>query len=223
MGEGSGASDAAATHSLLPEPAAVLDLLRRRRTARSHRTVPVPDAALESLLEAVRWAPSAANRQPWELVVVTDEVLKRELRDAYLAEANERDAHYRTVTERQANLLMAPVVIVVCGDSGAKGRFVDAAAIGEAAQEELFLLTMGAAIQNLLLAATASGLTTTWMARPSRVPRVRELLRVPAAIRVLALVALGVAGEEPRWRESFRAAIAGKTHLDRYGTVAAAP
>ncbi len=209
------------TDSPFPDPTAVLNLLRRRRTARSHREAPVPAATLAPLLEAVRWAPSAANRQPWELIVITNEMLKRELHDAYLSEAHGRDSHYRTVTERQAKLLMAPVVIAVCGDPRTKERFIDAEAIGEAAQEELFLLTMGAAIENLLLAASAGGLTSTWMARPARVPRVRELLCVPPAIRVLALVALGMAETEPRWNESFRERIASKTHLDRYGTMAA--
>src|SRR5204863_242781 len=68
----------------LPTAAQAVELMRRRRTARTHASEAVPPDALPSLLEAVRWAPSAANRQPWELVVITEERLKRRLRDAFV-------------------------------------------------------------------------------------------------------------------------------------------
>src|SRR5438876_5186501 len=86
----------------LPTAAQTLELMRRRRTARTHASDAIPPDALASLLEAVRWAPSAANRQPWELIVVTEEQLKRRLREAFIEEAADRDSRYRTVTERQA-------------------------------------------------------------------------------------------------------------------------
>jgi coenzyme F420-0:L-glutamate ligase / coenzyme F420-1:gamma-L-glutamate ligase len=199
----------------LPTAAQTLELIRRRRTARSHAAGPVPDDALRCVLEAVRWAPSAANRQPWQLVVVTDAALKEQLRAAFLAEAADRDARYRTVTERQADLLLAPVVIAVCGDEGVKESFVNADEIGKPVQDDLFLLTMGAAIENLLLAATAAGLTSTWIARAARVPAVRELLGVPANVALVALVALG-AGEPPGSSEHMRRPIAEKLHSERW-------
>src|SRR5262249_19536524 len=145
----------------LPSGAQTLELMRRRRTARAHATEDVPLDVLSSLLEAVRWAPSAANRQPWEVIVVTDRELQHGLRAAFLQEAADRDPRYRVVTERQADLLLAPVVLAVCGDEGTKRSFVNADEIGGDVQEELFLLTMGAAIENLLLMATACGLAST--------------------------------------------------------------
>ena len=115
-------------------------------------------------------APSAANRQPWQFVVVADAALKQGLRRAFVGEAADRGEKYRSVTEKQADLLLAPALVLVCGDAGSKPRYVNADEIGDAVQEELFLLSMGAAIQTLLLAATAAGLTSTWLARPARLP-----------------------------------------------------
>jgi nitroreductase len=199
----------------LPTAAQVLELMRRRRTARSHRDEPVPQSALDVALAAVRWAPSAANRQPSELIVISDPDVKQALRAAFVADAASHGARYRTVTERQADLLLAPILIAICADERTKESFVNAAEIGSSAQEELLLLSMGAAIQNLLLVATAAGLTSTWLARPARVPQARELLAVDPWIRVVALVALGVGDAPPARGEHARAPL--RVHRERFG------
>jgi nitroreductase len=205
----------------LPSAEAALELMRRRRTARSHGPDPIPQAALDGLLAAVRWAPSAANRQPWELAIVSDPDVKQALRAAFLADAANHDERYRTVTEKQADLLLAPILVAVGADERTKGSFVNAAEIGSAVQEELLLLSVGAAIQNLLLMATASGLTSTWLARPARVPHVRDLLAAEPWIRIVALIALGVGGAPQPRAEHARHAISDKVHRERFGTVAA--
>jgi len=196
----------------------LLDVMRRRRSARVHAAQAVPAAALNAVLEAARWAPSAANRQPWEFVAIDDHALKAALRTAFLDEAQDRDPRYRSVTEKQADLLTAPGLILVCGDPRTKERYVNATAIGAAAQEELFLLSMGAAIQNLLLMATAHGLTSTWIARPARLPAIRGLLGVPEHIRAIAFVALGLAAAPPIWDEHMRRPLV--RYANRYGTPA---
>jgi nitroreductase len=203
----------------LPGRAPTLELMRLRRTARAHTGDVLPPDALEAMLEAVRWAPSAANRQPWEIILVSDPALRRRLRAAFLDEAAEHDPRYRVVTERQADLLLAPLVLAVCADERTKGSFVNADEIGGDVQEELLLLTMGAAIENLLLMATACGLTSTWIARAARVPRIRQLLGVPPWLRIIALVALGT-GAPPRSTEHMRRPIAEKIHDNRFGGVA---
>jgi nitroreductase len=48
------------------------DALRARRNVRQFTEQPVPDEALDRILEAGRRAPSAGNWQPWDFVVVTD-------------------------------------------------------------------------------------------------------------------------------------------------------
>jgi nitroreductase len=201
----------------LPSPAETLELMRRRRTARVHEGESLPPDAVAVLLEAVRWAPSAANRQPWQVIVVSDRELQRSLRAAFVEEAAERDPRYRVVTERQADLLLAPLVLAVCGDERTKGSFVNADELGAVVQEELFLLTMGAAIENLLLMATACGLSSTWIARAARVPLVRELLGVPPWLRVVALVALGTGATPRSAAEHIRRPMAGKVHDNRFG------
>ena len=196
-------------------PVPFLDLARSRRTARDHAPATIPAAEIAYVLEAARWAPSAANRQPWEFIVIGDPELKRALRLAFLDEAAAHGSRYRSVTEKQADLLLAPELILVLGDAGTKSRYINAAEIGEDAQEELFLLSMGAAIQNMLLAATARGLTSTWIARPARLEPVLRVLKVPATRRGVAFVALGVAASPPSWSEQMRRPV--KRHENRFG------
>ena len=53
------------------------DALRARRNVRQFTEQPVPEEALDRILEAGRRAPSAGNWQPWNFVVVTDRALVR--------------------------------------------------------------------------------------------------------------------------------------------------
>jgi nitroreductase len=50
----------------------VMEAIRSRRSIRKFRSKELPREHLELLLETARLAPSGANRQPWEMVVVTD-------------------------------------------------------------------------------------------------------------------------------------------------------
>ncbi len=54
-----------------------IDLLTRRRSTRKFKPDPLPDGAIEKILEAGRWAMSGANGQPWEFIVVTDPSVKQ--------------------------------------------------------------------------------------------------------------------------------------------------
>jgi nitroreductase len=53
--------------------------MRARRNVRQFTTAPVPDQALDRILEAGRRAPSAGNWQPWDFVLVTDRAQLGEL------------------------------------------------------------------------------------------------------------------------------------------------
>lgn len=57
----------------------VMKAIRKRRSIRKYERRDIPDKDLLELLEAARLAPSGANRQPWELIVVTDEERKNQL------------------------------------------------------------------------------------------------------------------------------------------------
>jgi len=81
----------------------LLELVKARRSVRRLKEDPVPDGIVDRILEAARWAPSGADTQPWEFIVVKDEENRNKLLDAVEG----------TITVTQ--LRKVPVLIVVCG------------------------------------------------------------------------------------------------------------
>jgi nitroreductase len=57
----------------------LLEAIRTRRAIRRFKPEPVPPELIEKMLEAARWAPSSANTQPWEFIVITDAEIKRKI------------------------------------------------------------------------------------------------------------------------------------------------
>ena len=58
----------------------LLNVIKERRSIRKYEEKDVPEDVLNSLLETVRWSPSWANTQCWELIVVKDKALKEGLK-----------------------------------------------------------------------------------------------------------------------------------------------
>ena len=63
----------------------LLELVKKRRSIRRFRPEPIPDEYVDRIIEAARWAPSGANSQPWEFIVIK----KQELRDKIIELINE--------------------------------------------------------------------------------------------------------------------------------------
>lgn len=144
----------------------VLSLARNRRPVQAFDDRPVPEEALECILECARHAPSAKEAQPWRFVVV-----RNALRRGRLAEAAFNHPHVRT----------APVVVAACAriHSHVSGT-------GRASHP----VDLAAAVQSMVLAAADLGLATSWITG-FREPTVREALEIPEPIPVVALLAVG--------------------------------
>ncbi len=157
-----------------------MTIFARRFTCRRFTDQPLSEDDLRALLEAARWAPSAGNLQPWRYVVVTAPEARRALaRAAY----------------SQDFVAEAPVVVVVCALPGESAR-----EYGERGRLVYCLLDTGAAVENLLLAATASGLGSCWVGAFDEAA-VTAALSLPADWRPAAVVPVGHRAEEPGARE----------------------
>ena len=54
----------------------LMEVVKERRSIRAYRPEPVPDDFIGKVVEAARWAPTGANTQPFEFVVVKDQKVK---------------------------------------------------------------------------------------------------------------------------------------------------
>lgn len=158
---------------------------------------PIDDAVLDRLLDATRRAPSAGNTQPWELLVLRHQGV-RDYWDTTLGD--------RRATFRWQGLLRAPVLVVVYVRPDAYvARYAEddkaATGLGESADAwsvPYWWVDGGAAVENLLLAATAAGLGACLFGQFEHEPAVRDRFAVPADRRAIGTVAIGhPAPDEP--------------------------
>ncbi len=184
-----------------------LALARGRRSVRAYDGRPVPREALEELLEAARWAPSPHGRQPWRFVVLTRAEPKRllalsmgeqwELMSALDGEPAET---VRLRLERShARIMQAPALVLACLYLEDLDRYPDEGR--QRAEEIMAIQSLGAALQNLLLAAYARGLDSGWMCAPLFCPdTVRAALDLDDALTPHALLTIGYAARDPQRR-----------------------
>ena len=173
----------------------VFDVIRERGSIRQYTPAAIPERDLQTILEAARLAQSAANRQPWEFILVTDPAVK-----AGLVEA----AH-RPDRPPQSSVSTAAAVLVCLADPAASrpvGPFSG------------FLIDLAIAIENMALTAWELGIGSCWIGAFQEDP-VKVLLGVPAHLRVVSLLTLGYPDEEPRPKN--RKTLAEILHYQRYG------
>jgi F420 biosynthesis protein FbiB-like protein len=181
-----------------------LHLIRQRRTVRKVRPDPVPPELIDAIIEAACWAPSAHNSQPWRFAVVRTSVARERLAQV-MGEAFQEDLEADGVDPMEAvgrvqasvaRLSATPVVIVFCLAVSDLYQYPDE--IRQEAESRLGVQSVAAAIQNLLLVATESGLGTGWMCAPMFCPSVvRRQLVLPDDWDPQALITVGWPAESP--------------------------
>ena len=152
----------------------------------SHRTPfldqPVPDADVRKIVEAGIQAPSGQNCQTTSFVVVTDPDLRKRISEVLSTPATQT----------------APMILVVLSEHVV-------APCGMAFEVEDY----AAAVENMLLAATALGYATVWVDGMTKAPAacaaIASLLRVPEGKTVRTILPLGVPAKagEPKPRKTF--------------------
>lgn len=159
----------------------LMDAIKGRRSIRRYKPDPVPEEALKTILEAVRWSPSWANTQCWELVVVKDPKMKSELANT-LTQTN----------PARSSMTDAPVVIVLCGKKGVSGfKKGEATTI----KGDWLMFDTGIAMQTLCLTAHSLGLGTVIIGLFDH-KKAEEILEVPADREVVAMTPLGYPAAE---------------------------
>jgi nitroreductase len=145
----------------------VFEAIRTRRSIRKYRTEPIPNDRLEMIFEAARLAPSAGNRQPWRFVVVRDADRKKALAGA---------------ANNQSFLSEAAAIVAAVGDPEVSTRW-----------HEKDPMT---AVEHMALAATTLGYGTCWIGAFDE-DAVKRLLKIPAKMRIIALLPIGIPNETP--------------------------
>ena len=147
-----------------------IETILNRHSGREFTGGEIPEEEMNLLMECLRWSPSAGNLQPWFFYIVKSRSAKRALAEA---------AFHQDFIEDAA------VVFVVCAEPEAA-----AAVYGERGRSLYCLQDTAAAVENLILAATALGYGSCWIGAFNE-GMAREALRMPRHLRPVAIVPVG--------------------------------
>jgi len=178
-------------------------LVKGRRSIRQFKPDPVSDEDIQKILETARWAPSGANTQPWEFIVIRDKEWKNEFLNSISEMVN------------VSGLRDVPALIVVCGDTRKRvlypsGRFlVDLDKIRSNEEQieftdHILVSSLANAFLNILYAAHSLGLGTRYITATSWSqvqPIVKQKLRIPEYLIIYDTIALGYPLRKPGPKE----------------------
>ena len=148
-----------------------LQTILQRRSLRKYRGEAIPAEHLRQILEAGRQAPSAANRQPWHFVIVSDPEQKRRLAQAC-----------------NGQIWLADAACILVG-------------VGlPSVSEKWYRVDVAIAMENVALAARSLGYGTCWIGA-FRPDEVKTLCGLPEGAEVVACMPIGVPEAWPEARE----------------------
>ncbi|MDP2861952.1 MAG: nitroreductase family protein [Desulfobacterales bacterium] len=156
--------------------AELMEVIKTRRSVRKYDEKDVPEEVLNSILEAVRWSPSWANTQCWEVVVIRDKTIKENLKEAIFPKNPATNA-----------ITQAPLLLAVCGKLKSSGFYNN---IVTTKFGDWFMFDLGLFTQTLCLAAQALGLGTVVVGLFDH-DKAKGIIKVPEGYELVALVPLG--------------------------------
>lgn len=156
--------------------------LEQRRSIRKYEERDVSEEALNRVLEAVKWSPSWANTQCWEVVAVREPAIKARLQETIAPKNPATRA-----------IVAAPVVLALCGRLGVSGSYDKQVTTKFG---DWYLFDLGIATQSLCLAAHDLGLGTVIVGLLDH-DRAKAVLNVPDGVELVALIPLGYPAKVP--------------------------
>jgi nitroreductase len=154
-------------------PTDFLELAKNRYSVRSFKADPVDEQMVQTVLEAARLAPTAANLQPFQFIVITTAGREEDLRRIYQKEF----------------FWKAPVLICACTLPSQAWTRSDGKNYSD--------VDVAIAVDHLTLAATSLGLGTHWVAAFD-INAAREILAIPEGVEPVAFTPLGYPADRPR-------------------------
>ncbi|MEZ0328750.1 MAG: nitroreductase [Dissulfuribacterales bacterium] len=143
----------------------VLKVIYERRSVRHFASQAVEPEKIYEVLKAGSWAPSGLNNQPWRFAIVVNEQTKEAIAEL---------TRYRQVVLNAAVLL--PV-------------FIDKTVMYHDTKDHQ---SIGACLQNMLLAAHSLGLGAVWLGEILKnADKVRSILKLPEELELMAVIAVG--------------------------------
>jgi nitroreductase len=148
------------------------ELVQKRYSVRAYKPDPVEDDKLSQVLEAARLAPTANNRQPFQIIVIHTAGREADLRRIY----------------GRGWFTQSPLLVAICAIPAQSWVRRDGKNYAD--------VDVTLAMDHLILAATNLGLGTCWVAAFDPAAA-REVLHLPADVEPIAFTPLGYPADQP--------------------------
>ena len=146
--------------------------ISQRSSVRAYKNTDVEEDKLRKILEAARLSPSASNRQEWKVIIVKNKETRKKLAGAAFG---------------QSFIGEAPVVIVACGTESKSVM---------GCGQPTHTVDVSIACAFMILQAYELGLGTCWIGA-FKEDAVKNILKIPKQVRVVAMTPLGYPDEPP--------------------------
>ena len=145
------------------------DVIMSRRSIRKYKAREVGKDTIRRILEAGRYAPSAANKQPWHFILITDSEIKKLL------------------SKGKWNGFIKDSAFTIAG----------CAYEGNVFARRWSTVDTAIALQNMVIAAWSMGIGSCWVGDFEE-KEVRRILRIPRSWRIISLISFGYPDEAPK-------------------------
>ena len=153
----------------------IIDVINHRYSVRAYKTTPVEETKLSAMLDAVRLAPTAANHQPFQIIVIHAAGREEELLSIY----------------PKKWFVQAPIILCICGTPNAWVR--------RDGRQYLFV-DIGIVMDHIVLTATSLGLGTCIVAAFDEI-NARKVLALPQEVEPILFTPVGYPADTLRPKE----------------------
>ncbi|MGL4569740.1 MAG: nitroreductase family protein [Clostridium sp.] len=151
------------------------DVIKKRQSISKYKGEEVCKGSIANMIDAAMRAPSWKNKSSFKIIIIDDQNIKDDVASSIL---NKDDKAKDAVKE-------APLLAVVVAEPGKSGE-VDG--------KEFYLVDGAIAMEHFILAATAEGYGTMWIAALQE-DKVKQTLNIPKDIKIIGITPVGIPAE----------------------------
>ena len=172
------------------------EVINKRITTLRYKKQKIKDNDIEKIIDSAIIAPSAKNRQPWRFYILNEEERNKiaDMMDDWEGKTKENELGIVTTIHRSANVIRSASDVILVYKYGQKVIY----------KETVDILSIGAAIQNMILTATSLGIDSTWVADVRFIPcEINKYLKIEN-MELMSGIALGYRAKEPKRKGRYK-------------------
>jgi 5,6-dimethylbenzimidazole synthase len=168
------------------------EIICHRRDVRGNRFLdkPIEDDTRRRLLDAAIHAPSVGFSQPWEFVLISDAIIKQQIKNSFEEENEKAISVFATEKQSEYALLKLEGIVEAPLNIAVFYKPSEKPVLGQASMEEVGVYSVVCAVQNMWLMARALNIGMGWVSilDPEKVKRI---LRAPLQNKLVAYLCVG--------------------------------